>query len=168
MVADQALAPLGVEPLAVEGDDARRLLAAMLERVQAERDDRRGVRMAEDAEDAAFLAQPVVVEIDAEGALPASELRSAVLARCAGGACAPAHHCFGAAAGAAGAGAGTFLLIRASSFCLSASTAVARRFGLLRRPAGAGAAAAAGLVVAARADFVGRLARSSARCRRAT
>ena len=48
---------------AVEGDDAGRLLAAMLQGVQAERRDGRGVRMAEDAEDAAFLAQRVAVEV---------------------------------------------------------------------------------------------------------
>ena len=53
---------MGVELLAVEGDDAGRLLAAMLQRVQAERRQRRRIRMAEDAEDAAFLVQLVVVE----------------------------------------------------------------------------------------------------------
>ena len=46
---------------AVVGDDARRLLAAMLQGVQAERGQGRGVLVAEDAEDAAFLAQAVVV-----------------------------------------------------------------------------------------------------------
>ena len=65
VVADQALAALGMEPRAVEGDDARRLLSAMLEGVQAERDDRRRVGMSENAEDAAFLVQAVLVEIDA-------------------------------------------------------------------------------------------------------
>ncbi len=65
MIADQPLAPLGVEPYAVEGDDAGRLLPAMLEGMQTERDDRRRVRMAEDAEDAALLAQPVFIQIDA-------------------------------------------------------------------------------------------------------
>ena len=64
VIADQAEAPLGVEARAVEGDDAGRLLAAVLKRVQAERSDRRRGRMAEDAEDAAFLAQPVAVEIE--------------------------------------------------------------------------------------------------------
>ena len=54
-----------MEPLAVEGDDAGGFLAAMLEGVQAERRDRGGVGVAEDAEDAALLAQPVVVEIEA-------------------------------------------------------------------------------------------------------
>ena len=67
VVADEAHAALGVEALAVEGDDAGRLLAAMLQRVQAERGDRGGVGMAEDAEHAALLVQPVVVEVDAAG-----------------------------------------------------------------------------------------------------
>ena len=53
---------LGVEAGAVEGDDAGRLLAAMLERMQAEHGQRRGVGVAEDAENAALLAQLVVVE----------------------------------------------------------------------------------------------------------
>ncbi len=60
-VADHAHAALGIEALAVIGDDAGRLLAAMLEGVQAERGDRRGVGMAENAENAAFLAQAVGV-----------------------------------------------------------------------------------------------------------
>ena len=62
VVADEAHAALGVEALAVEGDDAGGLLAAVLERVQAERGDGGGVGMAEDAEHAALLAQPVGVE----------------------------------------------------------------------------------------------------------
>ena len=44
------------------GDDAARLLAAVLQRVQAERDEVRGLLHADDAEDAALLAQLVVVE----------------------------------------------------------------------------------------------------------
>ena len=52
---------MGVELLAVIGDDAGRLLPAMLQRVQAERDQRRRVGMAEDAEDAAFLVQMIRV-----------------------------------------------------------------------------------------------------------
>ena len=67
MVADEALAPFGVKPRSVEGDNARRLLSAVLQGVQAERNDRRGVGMAEDAEDAAFFVQPVFIEIDAGG-----------------------------------------------------------------------------------------------------
>ena len=59
-VADQADMALDVELRAVIGDDAGRLLAAMLQRVQAERDDRRGVLPAEDAEHAAFVVEMVV------------------------------------------------------------------------------------------------------------
>ena len=51
-----------MEAGAVEGNDARRLLAAMLERVQAEHGERRGVGVTEDAENTALLAQLVVVE----------------------------------------------------------------------------------------------------------
>src|SRR5262245_10136672 len=61
-LADEAHAALGMEALAVVGDDAGGLLAAMLERVQPERSDRRGIRVAEHAEYAALLTQPVVVK----------------------------------------------------------------------------------------------------------
>ena len=44
--------------------DAGGFLAAMLQRVQAERRDGGGVRMAEDAEHAAFLVQAVLVQVD--------------------------------------------------------------------------------------------------------
>ena len=47
---------------AVEADDAGGFLAAMLERMQAERGQRRGIGMIEDAEDAALLVQPVLFE----------------------------------------------------------------------------------------------------------
>ena len=70
-VADEAQAALGMEALAVEGNDAGGFLTAMLERMQAERGDGGGIRMAEDAEHAAFLAQAVGIGI---------ELRSAVVA----------------------------------------------------------------------------------------
>ena len=62
MVADQAHAFFGVELLAVEGDDARRFLAAMLERMQAERRQRRRIRMSENAEHAAFLMKGVTID----------------------------------------------------------------------------------------------------------
>ncbi len=65
VIPDQPLPALRVEPDAVESDDAGSLLAAMLQRVQPERDDRGGVGVIEDAEDAAFLAQPVAVRIEA-------------------------------------------------------------------------------------------------------
>ena len=64
MIADQPEPALGVKTQTVEGDDPGRLLAAMLQGVQPQRHDRRRVRMAEDAEDAAFLAQAVFVEIN--------------------------------------------------------------------------------------------------------
>ena len=63
-VADQAEPAFGVEALAVETDDAGGFLAAVLQRVQAERGDGGGVGMAENAEHAAFLAQPVGVCIE--------------------------------------------------------------------------------------------------------
>ena len=61
IVADQADRPMAVEHRAVEADDAGRLLAAMLQRVQAERGMGRGVVVAEHGEDAAFLLGLVVV-----------------------------------------------------------------------------------------------------------
>src|SRR4051812_48920266 len=61
-LADEAHAALGVEALAVVGDDAGGFLAAMLERVQSERRNRRGIRVAEHAEDAALLTQPVTIK----------------------------------------------------------------------------------------------------------
>src|SRR6185437_3532243 len=63
-VADEAEPALEMEARAVERDDAGRLLAAVLQGVQAERRDGRGVGMAENAEDAAFLAQPVAVKVE--------------------------------------------------------------------------------------------------------
>ena len=71
MVADEAEAALGVEADAVEGDDARGFLAAMLQRMQTERGDGGGVGMVEDAEDAALFAQPVSVGIEALDVGPA-------------------------------------------------------------------------------------------------
>src|SRR4029450_4191553 len=62
VVADEAYTPLGMKMVAVETNDAGRLLAPMLERMQAERSQRRGVGMIEDAEDAALFMQPVLLE----------------------------------------------------------------------------------------------------------
>ena len=59
-VADQADMALDVELRAVVGDDAGRFLAAMLQRMQAERDDRRRVLPAENAEHAAFVVEMIV------------------------------------------------------------------------------------------------------------
>ena len=67
VVADQAQPPLGVEVAVLVGDDARGFLAAVLQRVQAERRQRGGVVVAEDAEHAAFLAQAVIVGAAAAG-----------------------------------------------------------------------------------------------------
>ena len=53
-----------MEPLAVEGDDTGGLLAAVLQGMEAERRDRCGVRMAENAEYAALFAQPVGIGIE--------------------------------------------------------------------------------------------------------
>ncbi len=64
VVADQAHAAFGVEALAVEGDDAGGLLAAVLKGVQAERGDGCGVGVAEDAEHAALLAQAIGIWIE--------------------------------------------------------------------------------------------------------
>ena len=75
-VADEAELALGVEDAAVEGDDAGGFLAAMLQGVEAERDDRRGVRVAVDAEDAAFLAQGVAVEVEVQRGSPPAACRT--------------------------------------------------------------------------------------------
>ncbi|GIQ76537.1 hypothetical protein BraRD5C2_49830 [Bradyrhizobium sp. RD5-C2] len=52
-----------MEAAAVEGDNAGGLLAAVLQGVQAERGDRGGLGVAEDAEHAAFLAERVAIKI---------------------------------------------------------------------------------------------------------
>ena len=59
---DMAHRPVRMEMLAVEGGDARGFLAAVLERVQPERDEACGIVGTPDAENAALLAQLVVVE----------------------------------------------------------------------------------------------------------
>jgi len=66
-IADEAGPALGMENLAVEGDDARCLLAAVLKRVETERHDRRGVRVPEDPEDAALLAQRIPIAVEPIG-----------------------------------------------------------------------------------------------------
>src|SRR5262249_59175738 len=65
VVADDPQPPLGMKSPAVERHDAGGLLAAVLERVQAEGGDRRRVRMSEYAKDAALFTQPVAVEVEA-------------------------------------------------------------------------------------------------------
>ncbi len=64
MFADQAEPAFGIIAMAVEGDDAGGFLAAVLQGVEAEGGDRRGLGMAENAEDAAFLAQAIGVRIE--------------------------------------------------------------------------------------------------------
>ncbi len=70
--------------------------------MQAERGNGGGVRMVENAEDAALLAQPVAVGVEALFAWRICGVLKRSL-----------HHCLGAGAK------GAFLLIKASSFCLS-------------------------------------------------
>jgi hypothetical protein len=67
MVADQSDAALAVEVLAVEAHDACGFLAAMLERMQAERSQRRGVRVVENTEYAALFVQPVFLKPAQDG-----------------------------------------------------------------------------------------------------
>ena len=55
--------PLDVEVIAVEGDDSAGLLATMLQGVQAERDQGRGLRRVIDAEDPAIQPGLVIVGI---------------------------------------------------------------------------------------------------------
>ena len=59
-VANQPCVPFDVELRAVIGNDAGRLLAAMLERMETERHDGRGVLPAEYAEHAAFVVEMVI------------------------------------------------------------------------------------------------------------
>ena len=65
-VADETEAAFEMEDMAVEGDDARGFLAAMLQGVEAERRDGGGVRMSVDAEDAAFLTQGIAFEVQVD------------------------------------------------------------------------------------------------------
>ena len=64
IVADKAESAFRMELGAVEADDARRFLSAMLERVQPERRQRRGFGMPQNAEHAALFAQRVAVKIE--------------------------------------------------------------------------------------------------------
>jgi hypothetical protein len=60
VVADQAHRPVRMKVLTVEGDDAARFLAAVLQGVQPECRGRSGIGMAEDAEDAALVVEVIV------------------------------------------------------------------------------------------------------------
>ena len=64
VVAHEAQPALGVEDRTVVGDDARRLLAAMLQGMEAEGRDGGRFRVPVDAEDAAFFAQGIAVEVE--------------------------------------------------------------------------------------------------------
>jgi hypothetical protein len=55
--------PLGVKTLTVKRGDAAGLLSAMLQRVQAQRGEGRGLRRVEDAEDPAFEPGRVIVGV---------------------------------------------------------------------------------------------------------
>src|SRR5205823_14473812 len=76
IVADEAEAAMGAELLAVVGDDTGRLLAAMLQRMQAECRQCRRVGMAVDPEDAAFVVKMVRVALAGRHSPPPSSSRS--------------------------------------------------------------------------------------------
>src|SRR5262249_25211204 len=61
-LAHEAHAALGVEALAIIGDDAGGFLAAMLQGVQSQRRDRRGLGGAGHAEYAPLLTPPVIIK----------------------------------------------------------------------------------------------------------
>ena len=63
MIAHEAKLAFGMELPAVEGDDARRLLAAMLQGVQAEGGEGRSIRMAQNAKYPALFVQGIAIEI---------------------------------------------------------------------------------------------------------
>ena len=65
VVADQPLPALGVKPHAVIRDDARGLLAAMLQSMEAKRSNGGGVGVIENAKNAALFAQSVAVRVEA-------------------------------------------------------------------------------------------------------
>jgi len=69
MITDEAHMAFLMEALAIEGDDAGCFLAAMLQGMQAERGQRRGVGMAENAENAAFFMQRIAVDLFLESGL---------------------------------------------------------------------------------------------------
>jgi hypothetical protein len=62
-VADEAEPAFRMKAAAVIGDDAGGFLAAVLKGVEAERRDGGGIWVAVDAEDAAFLAQRIPLQI---------------------------------------------------------------------------------------------------------
>jgi hypothetical protein len=67
VVSDETEATFRIEPAPIKGDNASCFLPAMLERMQTERRDRSGFRMAENAKHAAFFAQSVCIGIEILG-----------------------------------------------------------------------------------------------------
>ena len=63
IIGDMAQAAAGIEFMAVEAGDPGSFLPTMLERMEAERADRRGIGRADHAEHSAFLAQFVVLDV---------------------------------------------------------------------------------------------------------
>jgi hypothetical protein len=61
--ANKPLATFGMKSLAVEGNDAGRFLAAMLQGMQAQRRDGSCIRVSDDAKDPTFLAQPITIDV---------------------------------------------------------------------------------------------------------
>ena len=68
MIADKTEPAFGIVSVAVESNDARRLLTAMLQGMQSKSCDRCGGGMAENSENPAFLPQTVGLEVKIEGA----------------------------------------------------------------------------------------------------
>ena len=68
MIADKTEPAFGIISVAVEGDDACRLLAAMLQGMQSKSRDGGGGGMAENSENPAFLPQAVRIEVKIKGA----------------------------------------------------------------------------------------------------
>ena len=73
---DMAHRPMRVEMLAVEADDAGGFLSAVLERVEAQRDEARSGVGAPDAEHPALLAELVVIEWIGRQHVPGLQLAS--------------------------------------------------------------------------------------------
>jgi hypothetical protein len=63
-VTDQAETAFRMEALTIEGNDARGFLTPVLKSVQAKGRDRSRIRMTEDAEHPAFLAQAIGVGVE--------------------------------------------------------------------------------------------------------
>jgi hypothetical protein len=62
MVANEPKTPLGMKMVAIEADDARGFLTAVLKRMQTERRQCGRILMIEDAENPARLVQPILIQ----------------------------------------------------------------------------------------------------------